>query len=260
MEQYEHIISIIALSMGASWASGINLYAALAILGFSGATGSLDLPPDLQVLANPMVIGAAAIMYGVEFFADKVPGVDTAWDTVHTFIRIPAGAMLAAGAVGEVGPALEIAATILGGGMAAASHVTKASSRMVINSSPEPFSNWAASITEDVAVIGGLWTALHHPLIFLGLMVLFLLFMIWILPKIWQTIKSFFSWLASLLGGRTAPQIETSPPTAIQIEGESIVTTSDERLEQLELLGRLRESGTLTTDEFAQEKKRILSE
>ncbi|MBF0448641.1 MAG: DUF4126 family protein [Magnetococcales bacterium] len=261
MEQYEQIASIIALTMGASWASGINLYAAIAILGFSGSSGSIDLPPDLLILENPLVIGAASIMYCVEFFADKIPGFDTAWDTIHTFIRIPAGAMLAAGAVGEVGPAMEIAATMLGGGMAAASHVTKASTRVVINASPEPFTNWAASISEDLMVFGGLWAALHHPVLFLVFMGLFILLMIWILPKTWRTIKRFFSWLGRLFAGEAGPQIENSPTPAIQIaiSPPPPTSNSEERLEKLERLNKLRESGTLTEEEFQQEKERLLS-
>ncbi len=256
MEQYEHIVGIIALTMGASWASGINLYAAIAMLGFSGASGSLDLPPDLQVLTNPLVIGAACVMYVVEFFADKVPGVDTAWDTAHTFVRIPAGAMLAAGAVGEVGPALEISAAILGGGMATATHVTKAGSRAVINTSPEPFSNWAVSVSEDLVVIGGLWTALNHPWLFIAFMVLFIMFMIWILPKTWRVIKRFFGWLGSLFGGdgnaASGSQATTKNP---QNDG----AISDDRMERLEKLQKLLDSGTLTKEEFQREKKLLLS-
>jgi hypothetical protein len=256
MEQYEQIIGIVALTMGASWASGINLYAAIAMLGFSGSTGSLDLPPDLEVLTNPLVIGSASVMYVVEFFADKVPGFDTAWDTLHTFIRIPAGAMLAAGAVGDVGPSFEIAAAILGGGMATATHVTKASSRAVINTSPEPFSNWAASISEDVIVFGGLWTALNHPLVFVGFMVLFILFMVWVLPKTWRTIKRFFSWLGSLFGEeKNLPAANKAKVDLLPGDG----TMSDDRMDRLERLKILLDAGTLTEDEFQQEKKMLLS-
>ena len=136
---------LIALSMGMAWASGVNLYATLGVLGIMGATGNMDLPPDLAILTSPMVIVAACAMYVIEFFADKIPGVDTIWDTLHTFIRIPAGAMLAAGALGDVGPAAEMTALILGGGMAGVSHGVKAGSRVLINASPEPFTNWAAS-------------------------------------------------------------------------------------------------------------------
>ncbi len=190
MDTYQQLIATIALTMGTAWAAGINLYATIGVLGFLGITGNIVLPEQLQILQNPMIIGAAALMYAVEFFADKTPGVDTGWDAIHSFIRIPAGVMLAAGAVGDVNPAVAITAGILGGGVSATSHFLKAGSRVLINTSPEPFSNWAASIMEDVAVFAGLWAVLYHPLIFLGLFCLFILFAIWLLPKIWQGIKA----------------------------------------------------------------------
>jgi hypothetical protein len=203
MEQLNQIISTIALTMGLGWASGLNLYAAISMLGILGATGDIVLPPDLMVLANPLVIFAAVVMYLVEFFADKVPGVDSGWDAIHTFIRIPAGALLAAGAVGSVNPAVAVAAALLGGGMATLSHATKAGTRVLINTSPEPFSNWAASVTEDLMVIGGIWAALHHPWLFLVLLTAFVLLAIWLLPKLWQGIKKVFGFLGRLVGRGT---------------------------------------------------------
>ena len=190
MDAYQQIIATIALMMGTAWASGINLYATIAMLGLLGATGNITLPPSLAILQDPLIIGAASLMYCVEFFADKTPGVDTGWDALHSFIRIPAGVMLAAGAVGEVNPALAIAAGILGGSVSATSHMIKAGSRVLINTSPEPFSNWAASFTEDLVVIGGLWLALHSPLLFLILFVLFVLLAIWLIPRLWSAILS----------------------------------------------------------------------
>jgi hypothetical protein len=184
LEQVNDITSIIALTMGAAWAAGINLYAAIATLGIMGATGNMTLPPDLQVLANPLVIGSACIMFAVEFIADKMPGVDTGWDTIHTFIRIPAGALLAAGAVGEVNPAVSLAAALLGGSLAAGTHGMKAGSRLLINTSPEPLTNWTASIVEDIMVIGGIWAAVNHPWLFIVLLAIFILLMIWLLPKV----------------------------------------------------------------------------
>ncbi|MCG6870930.1 MAG: DUF4126 domain-containing protein [Gammaproteobacteria bacterium] len=183
------ITTAIALTLGAAWASGINLYAACFMLGFMGATGSMELPPDLQVLQNPMVMIAAGFMYVCEFFADKVPGVDTGWDAIHTFVRIPAGAVLAAGAMSGVAPEMQLVAGLLGGTLAAGTHFTKAGGRVLVNTSPEPFSNWGVSLTEDLAVVAGLWTALHHPLIFIGLIVLFVALMIWLWPKLWRGIK-----------------------------------------------------------------------
>jgi len=200
------ILETIALSMGIAWASGINLYAAIATLGLLGATGNMVLPPELQILQDPAVIAAAGLMYCVEFFADKVPGVDTAWDTVHSFIRIPAGAILAAMAVGDVSPAAELAALIVGGGLAATSHSLKAGSRILINTSPEPVSNWTASVGEDVVVVAGLTAAVFSPGAFLIGLGLFLLLAIWLMPRIWRGIKALFGRLARLFGARPAPE------------------------------------------------------
>ncbi|MGR9099316.1 MAG: DUF4126 domain-containing protein [Gammaproteobacteria bacterium] len=205
MEALDQISATLALTMGLGWASGINLYATLLTLGFLASTGNIDLPPDLEIVANPLVMGAAGLMYIIEFFADKVPGVDTGWDTLHTFIRIPAGAMLAAGAVGDLNPAVELAAAIAGGTLAAGSHATKAGSRVLINTSPEPFTNWAASVGEDIAVIAGVWAALKHPLLFLAALFLFILLMIWLLPKIWKGVKKVFRFIINLFGGKEPP-------------------------------------------------------
>lgn len=197
------LIQTIALTMGVGWASGINLYATLLMLGFMSTTGQIELPPELQILGNPMVITAAGVMYVIEFLADKVPGIDTGWDTIQTFIRIPAGAILAAGAIGETGAGAQLAAGILGGSLATGTHLTKAGSRMLINTSPEPVSNWTASIGEDVMVIAGLWTALAHPWLFLALLFLFILLMIWLLPRLWRTIRRLFRFLARKSGDRS---------------------------------------------------------
>ena len=204
-------IDTIALALGCAWASGINLYAAVLMLGYMGITGHMDLPPDLEILMDPMVMLAAGLMYCVEFFADKTPGVDTGWDVLHSFIRIPAGAALAAGAVGDVSPAAELAAMLVGGGLATATHLTKAGSRVLINTSPEPVTNWTASIGEDLAVIGGLWTALNYPWVFLGLLVLFVLILVWALPRLWRAIKRVFAWLGRVFGGRGREDQEPRP-------------------------------------------------
>ncbi len=194
-------ISIIALTMGVAWASGINLYATIFMLGYLGSTGNIDLPPDLMVVTDPLVMTSAGLMYCVEFFADKTPGVDTAWDALHTFIRIPLGAVLAMGAVGDMTPAVELAAFIVGGSLAGATHATKAGSRIVINSSPEPMTNWTASIGEDLLVVAGLWTALNHPVLFLVALVIFIGLMIWLLPKIWRGIKRIFNSIRNFFSG-----------------------------------------------------------
>jgi hypothetical protein len=208
------ITQTIALTMGVAWASGINLYAAILMLGYLGTTGNIDLPPDLQILTDPMVMLAAGLMYCVEFFADKVPGVDTGWDGISTFIRIPAGAVLAAGAIGDVGAAAQLAAGIAGGALATGSHITKAGTRILINTSPEPFTNWFASVGEDVAVIAGLWAALYNPVLFIVLQVLFILLMIWLLPKLWRGIKKVFGFIGRLFGGKpeVIPEAEHKEP------------------------------------------------
>ncbi len=202
MESFDQIIKTISLSMGAAWASGINLYATIFVLGILGATGNIVLPPGLEMLTEPVVLWASGFMYCVEFFADKTPGVDTGWDTLHTFIRIPAGVMIAAGAVGDANPALALAAGIIGGGLAAGSHLTKSGTRILINASPEPFSNWAASFVEDVAVIGGIFAALHYPILFLVLLIGIICLMIWLLPKIWRGIKALFTKIKNFFSGK----------------------------------------------------------
>jgi hypothetical protein len=219
MVAYQQLISTIALTMGTAWASGINLYATIATLGILGITGNIVLPEQLHILQEPLVIGAACLMYFVEFFVDKTPGVDSGWDAIHTFIRIPAGVMLAAGAVGNVNPAVAIAAGILGGTVTATSHTLKAGSRVLINTSPEPFSNWLASIVEDIAVFTGMYAALYHPFIFLGFFVLFILFCIWFLPKLWVGIKKLFSTLKSFFQGKKPPrEPDKNPPPEISVQ------------------------------------------
>lgn len=209
-------VSKIALMMGVGWASGINLYAAVFMLGFMGANGYITLPPDLLFLTDPMVILVAAVMYCIEFFADKTPGVDTGWDTLHSFIRIPAGAILAMRAMGDVSPAAELAAFMIGGSLATVSHMTKAGSRVLINTSPEPFSNWAASIIEDLAVLIGLWAALNHPSVFLVALGLFLALAFWLLPKLWRGIRrvaALWRGSSSVAKSATSPPAQTSLPS-----------------------------------------------
>jgi hypothetical protein len=206
MDEYQALIQTLALTMGVAWASGINLYAAIAVLGIASNTGYMELPENLALVGDPLVILAAGAMYCVEFFADKVPGVDTGWDALHTFIRIPAGAMLAAGAVGDVSPALAVAAGIVGGSVTAATHATKAGTRVLVNTSPEPFSNWFVSIGEDVAVFAGLWAALAYPWVFLALFTLFMLALIWLLPKLWRGIRLVFRKIGELFSGKKNPE------------------------------------------------------
>lgn len=210
------VVETIALTMGVAWASGINLYAAVFMLGYLGGNGYIDLPPGLEMLSDPLVLVAAGFMYCVEFFADKTPGVDTGWDALHSFIRIPAGAVLAAGAIGDLAPGAEVAALLVGGSLSAATHATKAGGRVMINTSPEPFSNWVASIAEDLLVIGGLWTALYNPWLFLIALAVFIALMIWLLPKLWRGIKRVARAIASFFGARRAPPERPQPPRSVQ--------------------------------------------
>lgn len=198
------VVETLALTLGAGWASGINLYATILTLGLMNAMGYTSLPPGLEILSDPLVLAAAGFMYFVEFFADKTPVVDTGWDGLHTFIRIPAGALLAAGAASglDVSQAAQLAAALVGGSLAASSHFTKAGSRVLINASPEPVTNWTASFAEDIAVIAGLWTALSHPWVFLVLLAVLVLIAIWVLPKLWYAISQLFHKLSRFFGTR----------------------------------------------------------
>lgn len=194
------LAQVISLSLGSAWASGVNLYATILTLGLLHRFESISLPAELQVVAHPAVIAVAAVLYFVEFFSDKIPYVDSAWDALHGFIRIPAGIALASQAVGDVSLPLQAAAGLLGGGVATASYATKAGSRLLINTSPEPFSNWTASLTEDVAVIGGMWAAVHHPVLFLTLFAVFLVFLAFFLPLCWRGLKTVGRTMRELLG------------------------------------------------------------
>ena len=175
---------LLAIAAVVGFASGIRLYAVLAFIGFVGWMGWVDLPAGLKLLADPRVLAATASMTVVEFFADKIPALDSLWDAVHTLIRIPAGAALAAALLGGDGAVWATIAALLGGSLAATSHFTKAGSRAVLNASPEPFSNIAASATEDFTVGGLLLLALLHPFIALGVVLLLLMLALWLLPKL----------------------------------------------------------------------------
>lgn len=194
-------LEALSLAMGTAWTSGINLYATVAALGIAGRSEMIHLPPDLQVLTHPAVIAVACVMYIIEFFADKVPYVDSGWDILHTFIRVPAGAVLAARSIGDMNPALELAALLAGGTVALAAHGTKATARLAINASPEPFSNWFASVTEDIAVLGGIWMIFNHPLLMLILILSFLALLVWLVPKLFRLAKRGFQVLRDRLRG-----------------------------------------------------------
>ncbi len=186
------IVQSVALAGGLAWASGLRLYAVLFIAGLLGRLGYLHLPSTLQVLENPLVLGVAGVMLTIEFLADKIPAVDSFWDSAQTFIRIPAGALLAALAMGDHDPALMVAAGLLGGTLTAGTHAAKAGGRALINTSPEPFSNVATSFGEEAVVATGLFTAFHYPVVFLVLLGFFVLLLIWLLPKLRRGVKLVF--------------------------------------------------------------------
>ncbi|HVL77011.1 MAG TPA: DUF4126 domain-containing protein [Noviherbaspirillum sp.] len=186
------LTSALALAGGLAWASGVRLYMTLFIAGWFGRAGWIELPPALQVLESPWVMAVTGALLLVEFLADKVPGVDSAWDAVQTFIRVPAGAILGAAALGHMAPEWVAAAGLLGGTFAAGAHATKAGSRALINTSPEPFSNWAASVSEDVAVVTALWVAFFHPWLLLAFLVFFFILALWLLPKLWRGLRWLF--------------------------------------------------------------------
>ena len=200
-------VTNIALALALAWASGIRLYAVLFLVGLAGHFHWFDwsAPKSFELLSHPLVLGTTGFMLFIEFFADKIPAVDSIWDAIHTFIRIPAGALLAAGVIGAGdGPAWALAAGLLGGTITAGTHFMKAGGRAAINTSPEPVSNWAASFTEDAAVLGGLWLAIQHPVVFIILLVLFVLLTIWLLPKLYRFIRAIFTRLARMFSQRSA--------------------------------------------------------
>lgn len=204
-------LQTLALASLLAWASGLRLYFVVFCLGLAGNLGYVELPAGLAVLEHPWVIGAAGILLAMEFLVDKLPGLDSAWDALHTFIRIPAGALLAAGAAGDAPAALTLAAGLLGGTITAGTHLAKAGGRAMINASPEPFSNWGASFTEDAAVITGIWLAFLYPLAFLAVLALFLALVVWFLPKLWRGARALWRLLQTRsMIRRTIPQEEQS--------------------------------------------------
>ena len=183
----------LAIAAALAWGSGLRAYAVIFALGLAGALGWLELPEHLRLLQHPLVLGAGGLMTAVEFFADKLSWLDSVWDAVHSFIRIPAGAALAAAVFGDSGAATALAAAILGGSLAAGVHFAKAGARAAINTSPEPFSNWTASLAEDAMVPFGLWLAFVHPVAFLVLLVLFLVAALFLMRLIWRGLRRLFA-------------------------------------------------------------------
>lgn len=192
---------LVALAAALGWASGIRIYAVLFVVGAVGYLGWFDLPEHLRVLSHPMVLAASGFMLFAEFFADKIPGFDSVWDAVHTIVRIPAGAALAAAVFGDSPPAWTLTAAILGGTLAAGSHFTKAGARMLINTSPEPFSNWAASFGEDLLVGVVIYFALAHPIAALAVVAVLTAISIWLLPKLWRFVRAIVERIGRVLTG-----------------------------------------------------------
>jgi len=197
-----NVIQILGLALGAAWTSGLNLYATVAVLGLLEHYKLAHLPGGLHVLGNRLIIGVAVFLYVVEFFADKIPYVDTVWDAVHTFIRVPAGAVLAAAASSEISPAVQVLALLLGGGLALSTHGTKATVRAGANLSPEPLTNWSLSLLEDALAIGAVVLAVVSPIGIMVVILIFLLILIWILPKVVRRIRRMLKAAGNFFRGR----------------------------------------------------------
>lgn len=193
-------LATLGAAAGSAWLSGINLYATVLTLGVLQRFHLVKLPGELDMLGAWWVIGLAAALYAIEFVADKIPAVDTAWDAIHTFIRVPAGAVLAASAFAEFDPAVKMAAMILGGGLALSSHGTKAATRLAANTSPEPVSNIALSLTEDVIAFGSAILMAFFPVVMLVIVVIFLIMTIWLTPKIIRALRWLIARLRGLFG------------------------------------------------------------
>jgi uncharacterized protein DUF4126 len=197
-------ISTLAVSLGASWVSGINLYATVATLGLLGRLAHLKLPGELDVVTNWWVIGVALFLFVVEFIADKVPVVDSVWDVIHTFIRIPAGAVLAATAFGNFDRSIQVIAFLVGGSLALSSHGTKASLRALVNTSPEPFSNIVLSLLEDVLVVGSVLLAVFLPALVFFVIGAGLAISLWIMPRVVRFFRRVFATVRGWFSPATA--------------------------------------------------------
>jgi len=197
--------STLSLALGSAWTSGINLYATVTVLGLLQKFGAAKLPGGLDVLDNWWIIGVAGFLYLVEFFADKIPYVDSVWDVVHTFIRVPAGVIVAYAATYQLDPGIYIPAALIGGGLAFSSHGTKAAVRAGANLSPEPVSNWVLSIVEDVIAFVGTLLSVFAPFIIAGVLIIFTIFFIWFFPKVLRAFRKIFRAARALIRGEQLP-------------------------------------------------------
>jgi hypothetical protein len=195
--------STLSLALGSAWTSGINLYATITVLGLLQKFGAAKLPGGLDVLNNWWIIGFAAGLYLIEFFADKIPYVDSIWDVVHTFIRVPAGLIVAYAATNQLDPSIYIPAALVGGGLAFASHGTKAAARVGANLSPEPVSNWVLSLVEDVIAFAGTLLAVFAPVLISIVLIIFLIFFVWFFPKVFRAIRRLFTAIAAFFRGES---------------------------------------------------------
>ncbi len=198
---------LLALAGAIGWASGVRLYLVVLLTGLAGYLGWMPLPGGLQTLAHPVVLGVSGFLVFVEFFADKIPGLDSLWDMVHTVIRIPAGAALAASVFGADHTVMALVAALLGGGFAATAHAAKATTRAAINTSPEPFSNVGASLVEDAAVPTGLWLAVAHPLVFGVVFVIVLVLSVWLIRKSWRFLRGLVGRVTRIFSGKPDPGV-----------------------------------------------------
>jgi len=206
MEGFKGLIDtpqLLAMAAALGWASGIRLYAAVFLVGLSGFLGWIDLPQGLKILQHPGVMAASGFMCFVEFFADKIPLVDTLWDTIHTVIRIPAGAALAAGTLGADSQAMGWVAALLGGSLAATSHAAKLTTRAAVNTSPEPFSNIGVSLLEDGFVVFMLWLSATHPVVFAIALVLTLILAVVLMVVLIKFLRAVFRRLSEFFAGRS---------------------------------------------------------
>ena len=190
----------LGLGLGSAWLSGFNLYATVVTLGLLARFHLVQLPGELDFVSRGWVIAVAGVLYLVEFVADKIPLLDSAWDAIHTFIRVPAGAVLAASAFAHFPPAVRAAALLAGGTLALGSHGTKASVRMAVNASPEPFSNIFLSTVEDIFTIGLTALAAFHPVVVLVIIILFVVLMVWIAPRALRAIRRMLAQVSTALG------------------------------------------------------------
>ena len=199
--------STLTLALGSAWTSGINLYATVTVLGLLQKFAFTKLPGGLDVLDNWWIIGVAGFLYAVEFFADKIPYVDSVWDVIHTFIRVPAGAIVAYSATNQMDASVYTIATLVGGGFALSSHGTKAALRAGANLSPEPVSNWVLSIVEDIIAFVGTFLAVFAPVIIAIVLVIFAIFFFWFAPKIFRAIRRIFSAIKGFFAGESLKEV-----------------------------------------------------